>query len=309
MVKSYVKRIVSANLVSRVDEVDIDGSSSEISEKISYENDFHWNPSRDYFKDATNPLRHPFNSSWNYERSDDGIFSDINVQRHYRRLQIANQFHRCCFTCFKYCYQHDQVCRFGFPWVANGCVYEPIVRRDRDRKSRVRVSVLPQRNNSNINGTLHCPLLSIAHGGNHDVQYISNTVGAAEYVASYASKAEEPDKKMMANIYSKKISYLVENNSSVTDRQRLYAVGSAILGSSPVGSVQACYSLLGLKSVKSSRVVVNLNPLHRKFITLCIYLLRYICIHHIIYFILILITSHFVILYANLVFFYYVHIR
>lgn len=147
-------------------------------------------------------------------------------------------------------------------------MYEPIIRRDRDKKSRVRVSVLPQRNNSNINGTLHCPLLAIAHGGNHDVQYISNTVGAAEYVASYASKAEEPDKKMMANIYSKKISYLVENNSSVTDRQRLYAVGSAILGSSPVGSVQACYSLLGLKSVKSSRVVVNLNPLHRKFLIL-----------------------------------------
>ena len=35
--------------------------------------------------------------------------------------------------------------------------------------------------------------------------------------------------------------------------------------SSPVGSVQACYTLLGLKVVKSSRAVVNLNPLHRKF--------------------------------------------
>ena len=41
------------------------------------------------------------------------------------------------------------------------------------------------------------PLLTIAHGGNHDLQYIGNSVGAAEYVASYASKAEEPDEKMI----------------------------------------------------------------------------------------------------------------
>jgi hypothetical protein len=263
-VKHYVKNIVSANLVSRVDDVDIQGSSSERGEKILAENDFNWNPSREYFSDESHPLRLPFDPSWNYGRSDDGLFLDINVQRHYRRLQIANQFHRCCFTCFKYCFKHDHVCRFGFPWVSNGCVFEPIIRRDRDKKCRVRVSVLPQRNNSNLNGTLFSPLITIAHGGNHDIQYISNTVGAAEYVASYASKAEEPDKKLLGNIYAKKISYLVENNSAVTDRQRLYAVGSAILGSSPVGAVQACYSLLGLKSVKSSRVVVNLNPLHRK---------------------------------------------
>ena len=96
------------------------------------------------------------------------------------------------------------------------------------------MSVLLQRNNSNIHGTLQSPLLSIAHGGNHDIQYISNTVGAAEYVASYA---KEPDKKLLANIYAKKISYLLDNHSSVSDRQRLYAVGSAILGSSPVGSI------------------------------------------------------------------------
>ena len=133
------------------------------------------------------------------------------------------------------------------------------------------MSVLLQRNNSNIHGTLQSPLLSIAHGGNHDIQYISNTVGAAEYVASYASKAEVPDKKLLANIYANKISYLLDNNSAVSDRQRLYAVGSAILGSSPVGSIQACCSLLGLKAVTSSRMVVNLNPLHRKFIFACLF--------------------------------------
>ena len=172
-VKKYVKRIVSANLVSRIGDVDITGPYSERSDIMLAENDFNWNPSRDYFSYECHPLRVPFDPSRNYERSDDGLFADVNVQRHYRRLQIANQFHRCCFTCFKYCFKHDYVCRFGFPWVANGC----------------------------------------------------------------ASKAEEPDKKLWANIYAKKISYLLDNHSSVSDRQRLYAVGSAILGSSPVGSI------------------------------------------------------------------------
>jgi hypothetical protein len=116
-----------------------------------------------------------------------------------------------------------------------------------------------------LNGTIFNPLLTIAHGGNHDVQYIGNSVGAAEYVASYASKAEEPDKKLMAKIYAKKIAFIVDSGSLVSDRQRLYSVGNAILSSSPVGSVQACFTLLGLKVVKSSRNVINLNPLHRKF--------------------------------------------
>jgi hypothetical protein len=219
---------------------------------------------RDYFKDETHPCKVPFDSTWNFNRCNDGEFVDKNVQRHFRNLQIATQFHRCCFTCFKYCFNHQEVCRFGFPWCSEACIFEPMIRKDRDKKSRIRISVLPQRNNAHLNGTLYDPLLTIAHGGNHDIQYIGNSVGAAEYVASYASKAEEPDKKMIGNIYAKKISYLENSYSAVSDRQRLYAVGCAILGSSPVGSVQACYSLLGLKAVKSSRQVVNVNPLHRK---------------------------------------------
>ena len=278
-VKSYMKGIVSANLAKCVD-----GLNNRVNSQNNYqqklddvnnqnqaeldETDFLWNPSREYFRDKDHPCRVPFDAYLNYERSIDGVFADVNVQRQYRKLQIATQFHRCCFTCFKYCFAHNQVCRFGFPWVSEGCIYEPIIRRDRDKKSRIRVSVLPQRNNANLNGTLHSALISIAHGGNHDIQYIGNSVGAAEYVASYASKAEEPDKKMMANIYAKKIKYIVDTSSVVTDRQRLYAVGCAILGSSPVGAVQACYTLLGLKIVKSSRAVINLNPLHRKLLAL-----------------------------------------
>ena len=274
-VKSYVQGIVSAILVKKINctniSVDMNGKDQQnigdtnIMNKVELdESDFLWNPSREYFSDDIHPCRLPFDAHLNYERSVDGVFADNDVQGQYRQLQIATQFHRCCFTCFKYCYSHNQVCRFGFPWVSDGCTFEPIIRRDRDKKSRIRVSVLPQRNNAYLNGTLHSPLISIAHGGNHDIQYIGNSVGAAEYVASYASKAEEPDKSAMANIYAKKIKYIVDTSSVVTDRQRLYAVGSAILGSSPVGAVQACYTLLGLKIVKSSRAVINLNPLHRK---------------------------------------------
>ena len=148
-----------------------------------------------------------------------------------------------------------------------------MIRKDRDKKSRIRVTVLPQRNNANLSGTLYDPLITIAHGANHGIQYISNSVGAAEYVASYASKAEEPDKRQMANIYAKKISYIEGLGTHVTDRQRFYAVGSAILGISPVGAVQACYALVGLKFVKSSRQVVNVNPLNRKstIANLCIF--------------------------------------
>jgi hypothetical protein len=264
-VKNYLKNIVSANLVANVI-ADSNDTVVNSSEQELDTTDFLWNPCREYFCDEGHPCRVPFNPRLNYERSSDGVFADINVQYQYRNLQIATQFHRCCFTCFKYCFAHNQVCRFGFPWVTDGCIFEPIIRRDRDKKSRIRVSVIPERNNAYLNGTLHSPLITVAHGGNHDIQYIGNSVGAAEYVASYASKAEEPDKKVMANIYAKKIKYIIDNSRVVTDRQRLYAVGSAILGSSPVGSVQACYSLLGLKIVKSSRAVINLNPLHRKYI-------------------------------------------
>ena len=263
-VKNLINNVVSANLIERVDTCDI-SEVDDINEIMKIESKYDWNPHKNYFKDNNHPCRVPFMSNWDYTRDKNGVFADINVKRHYRRLQIATQFHRCCFTCFKYCFKHEQVCRFGFPWSSENCSFEPIIRKDRDKKSRVRITVLPQRNNANLNGTLLNPLLAIAHGGNHDIQYISNSVGAAEYVASYASKAEEPDKKKLANIYSKKIAYLEELNSHVTDRQRLYAVGSAILGSSQVGSVQACYALLGLKFVKSSRDVVNVNPLHRKY--------------------------------------------
>ena len=99
----YVKSVVSANLVTRVDASDIAEHETQPSnEEVLDEKNFLWNPSRDYFSDEGHPSREPFHSAWDYFRDFNGEFSDINVHRQYRRIQIANQFHRCCFTCFKY---------------------------------------------------------------------------------------------------------------------------------------------------------------------------------------------------------------
>jgi hypothetical protein len=260
-VKNLIKKTVSAMLV---DKVHLAGSGSDVNKSYREEKAYNWNPYKDYLKDRNHPCRLPFNSTWDYTRNEAGEFSDSNVQNQYRGLQIGNQFHDCCSTCYKYCYGLEKSCRFGFPKPPDETMLEPCIRKERDKKSRIKINVLPQRNNANLNGTVTDPLLVIAHGGNHDLQYIGNSVGAAEYVASYASKTEEPDKKLMGNLYAKKIAYLESLSAHVTDREKLNAVGNAILGSSQVGSVQACYSLLGLKFVKSSRQVVNLNPLHRK---------------------------------------------
>ena len=137
-VKNLIRKTVSAIFV---DNEPIEGAQAVVEENGREENKCDWNPPKNYLKDNNHPCRLPFNSSWGYRRNEAGEFSDINVQRQYRGLRIANQFHDCC------------------------------------------------------------------------------------------SKA----------------------------------VGNAILKSSQVGSVQACYFLLGLKFVKSSRnIVVNLNPLYRK---------------------------------------------
>ena len=264
-VLNYVSSILSANLVSNVNTLQSDMCTTSSNFYDSEESCYEWSPPKDYFEDTLHPNRAYFDYSWDFERKCNGEFSDGRVQKLYRELQIANQCHRCCFTCFKYCSKHDHVCRFGFPWISKDCIFGPVILKNRDKKNRVKINVLPQRNNAYINTTLFNPLLCLALGSNHDIQYIGNTVGAAEYVASYAAKSEAPDKKIMANIFHKKLKLLSSTVHTVTDRERLYSVGCAILGSSTVGAVQACYSLLGLKFVKSSRVVVNVNSLHRKF--------------------------------------------
>jgi hypothetical protein len=143
-VKKLMKKTVSAILVDEVDTLDEVEIEPKKQENIKEEKKYHWNPYRDYHEDKNHPCRLPFNSSWDYGKNEDGTFSDINVQRQYRGLQIGNQFHDCCSTCYKYCQDQERTCRFGFPKPSDDTLLAPCIRKERDKKNRIRINVLPQ---------------------------------------------------------------------------------------------------------------------------------------------------------------------
>lgn len=193
----------------------------------------------------------------------DGTFKSPIIQNRYRNFQLANQMHKHTHSCFKYCSHQDcLICRHDYPYKEDGITRqdEPVISCGHDRKKRRRINVKPQRNNAWINATFFDPLLTLAHIGNHDCQYISNTVGAAEYAASYIGKQEEADFKMVSNLIYRSLNAKRADNS---DLHRLKCVGNAILDSTPIGSVEVMYALLGLQFVKKSRTIENVNALHR----------------------------------------------
>jgi len=286
-VKDLITKTISAKLVNRpdCDDSDLKGSNFDKDCQRQEEKLYDFFPPRDYFLQGSNdsnvgipksdeedPRRIPFDGSLNYLRAltidptnstiENDIFADPVVQSRYRRLQIANQMHECCFTCYKYCRKGEKQCRFNFPWKSSVTdESKVIIHKDRDKKSRIRIRAFPPRNNANLNVTVTDPLFVIAHGANHDLQYIDNTVGAAEYASSYAGKYEQPDAHLIRNSFLKKLAYLAKDNAAITDRQRLGAVANAILGATQVGAPQCCYFLLGLEFVISSRATVSVNAL------------------------------------------------
>jgi hypothetical protein len=154
--------------------------------------------------------------------------------------------HTCGFTCWKYNVKGGKpVCRFGFPWQTTIEQTDVELRCDVDRKGRKRNRALPPRNNAHINTCFQVPLLQCAHGGNSDCQYIDNPNGAAEYSASYAGKAEAPEQVKLRNIFVKKLCRMQIDNPILSDRQHLRAVAESVIASQQVGTVQACYTLLG----------------------------------------------------------------
>ena len=177
---------------------------------------------------------------------------------------MSNQMHKHTFSCFKYCRPCGSplICRHDFPYIEDDITNsnEPVIRADYDKKKRRRITVLPPRNNGWLNATFFSPFLTLAHAGNHDVQYISNAVGAAEYTASYISKTDTADFNLVCNLIYKTLNREWCSNS---DLHRLKCVGNAILDSTPIGSVECMYSLLGLQFVKKSRNIENVNALDR----------------------------------------------
>ena len=239
------------------------GLSVEYDEFIEYDETiaYDFNPGSDYFPDSRNPCREQFPSDWNFKRHRDGTFADTRVQERYRQIQLASQMHQCKKSCYKYCKSYaPKICRYHFPYQENSQITsrtECVISSYYDSKKRRKIRALPPRNNGHLNNTFACPLLTIGHGENHDLQYISNIIGAAEYSATYTSKQERPDFKLISNFLCKKLSYCE------TDFERLKAVGRSLLDSIVFGSVEVMYNLLCLPLVIKSRTVENFNALHR----------------------------------------------
>ena len=106
--------------------------------------------------------------------------------------------------------------------------------------------------------------MHIAHGGNCDIQYMQNSAGALEYCASYSSKQDEPDMKILDNIFTKELAQLKQSKGSVTRKDELSIAAKSVVAAQQIGAVQVCYNLLNLQHVISSRRVDNINALHRK---------------------------------------------
>ena len=261
--KDLIKNTITAKLIERhaSDNNELPANPTENDNSRNQKSLYNWSPLPQYLIDAEDPRREAFNPLLNYTRNTNGQFNDIRVQILARRLQLANQIHNCCFTCFKYCKDNEQICRFCFPWPEgqHSSSIDVTILKDRDKKQRVRLRVIPERNNAHVNATFFSPIINCAHGGNSDIQFIVNTHGAAEYAAGYASKPEAPDQKRLQILFMKSIANLQERDTHDTDRQRLAAAGQAVVGSTQVGAVQANYFILDQKFVIIVVVVIQIN--------------------------------------------------
>lgn len=225
-----------------------------------------------YFRDESHPARYRFNAK-DTDFSINSVTGQINsteVRRVYRRLQLANQMHLCRKSCTKYCKPGQRVrCRYDFPrkpLVGNDT--GPVIVKDKDKRNRPRVKVHPTRNNANINTCFTSPVCVLASRGNHDVQFIQNVRGGAEYCSKYASKAEAAETTALQNAINRKLAaYVTQNHAMPTIRTKLGQVASAVVEAQQVGAVQACYVLGKQPLVISSRKFVHLNVLKRVEIT------------------------------------------
>jgi hypothetical protein len=189
------------------------------------------------------------------------------VSTRYRNWQIANQMHACRPTCKKYD-RHpnplERKCRFDFPHKTVRSKAEIVV--DRDRKCRVRMRVLPARNNAHLNYSYVDAGLPLFHGGNMDVQFTANDVGAGEYTCSYAAKPEAPDTDVFLKLISRKFADL-NAACDTSDKERLKAVGNSLLTATSVGATQVMWTLLRFPFIQTSREYLNINPLDRANVT------------------------------------------
>jgi len=239
-------------------------------ETLHEEEDYLWHPSKDYFPDDDDPRRLSFVddlSTFDFCLDQEHNFISPETQHAYRRWQLANQIHHCCFTCWKYNigrqkHSYRRRCRFGFT-INRDQVSPKEVRMQEEtifkKRKRKRIRYHAPRNNGNINASIKSPLVALGHGGNHDCQRIANLTGAAEYIATYNSKQEEPDFRLIENLYASKIASLSKWKEELGLQHHLRAAANAIYSAQHIGTVQAAYTLLKLPFVQSSRRVITIN--------------------------------------------------
>lgn len=267
LVEQLVERVATARLLTRASadhsELPDDATSAY---RVEQEREWGFNLDRpSYFADVSAPARKRFKADGSGYgiNSATGEILDPDIQVLYRRLQLANQMHRCRKSCYKYCRKNQFICRYDFPREpVDGNETRAVIVEDRDRRSRIRTRVLPPRNNANLNSHLKEPLCFIAGKGNQDIQYIQNTTGGAEYCSKYCSKAEAAETSSLQNAICRKLAWYAKDMSdtdSMPWRLQLRAVGNAVVGSQQVGTVEACYMLGKLPLVKSSRVTDFVN--------------------------------------------------
>lgn len=233
------------------------------------EKDYFWRPipsqaaEEDYENDVRRLL---FPPEMDFRLDENNEFISTVTKLHYYRYQCTNQMHRCMDTCWKYNYYADEEsrkCRFHYPVPQERsdpnecCIYSLY-----DSKKRKQTKINAPRNNGWVNPLPTHPLMVFANQANMDLQYISNASGAVEYTCGYISKEDQPDQKVLINIFTKKLAQAVlrSDNEDATHRQQLDAAGTAIAGSQHLGTVQCAYTMLKLPYVLLSRPVYTISP-------------------------------------------------
>ncbi len=278
LVKTSFKSIATASLQPRHPNDFLDLPDDErVHEHIrDLEQHFQYKMDRADFKDSQHPCRERFfTSGRNFARlsDDSAALTDKSVQTQYRRLQLANQMHTCQNSCHKYCRPGEPlVCRYDYPKrLVEGNFNNVLIIGCRDKRGRQRIRIEPPRSNAHLNVCCVSALIVLACKGNHDVQYIANKLGGAEYVSKYASKTETADSRIILNAISRRLAIRIlalALDTPLTLRVTLRAVSNALISAQQIGSVHACYIICLPRSlVQSSRVNHYVNALPRKEVT------------------------------------------